>query len=321
MSDEIVQDAETIQAPAFNEKRLKRRLKTMGWGLFWMMVAAQFLAFIPLMLANFMVESGYLNPTLGQWLAVDISIYGIGLPLFYLTIRNLPKFKIEDKHYPFNLKKVILTSIVLLGILYLFNFLALGITTGISLLTGREVTDIISSTIDSSASLYTFIFVVIIAPIMEEFIFRKLIIDRTIDLGESYAIIFSAVSFGLFHGNLNQSLYATMLGMGLAYIYVKSGNIKYTILFHMIVNFFGSFLLPLLMSLNESLSIVCLIFIVIAILITIYTFIKHRKDIHLNEGDIPLTLKKKLKYGMCNAGYIIYMLVFSLLILYFLFLY
>lgn len=321
MSDEIVQEAETIQAPAFNEKRLKRRLKTMGWGLFWMMVAAQFLAFIPLLLANYLVESGYLNPTLGQWLAVDVSIYGIGLPLFYLTIRNLPKFTIEDKRYPFNLKKVIHTAIVLFGILYLFNIIAFGITTGISLLTGREVTDIISSTIDSSASIYTFIFVVIIAPIMEELIFRKLIIDRTIDLGETYAIIFSAVSFGLFHGNLNQTLYATMLGIGLAYIYIKSGNIKYAILFHMIVNFFGSFLMPLLLSINESLSILCFAFIFISILISIFTFVKHRKDIQLNEGDIPLPLKKKLKYGMCNAGYIIYMVVFILLILYFLFLY
>ena len=48
--------------------------------------------------------------------------------------------------------------------------------------------------------------------------------------------------FGLFHGNLNQFVYAFVLGLCFGFIYVKTGNIRYTIGLHMLVNFLGSVL-------------------------------------------------------------------------------
>ncbi|MBR3840586.1 MAG: CPBP family intramembrane metalloprotease [Erysipelotrichales bacterium] len=317
MNDETVISASEM--PSFNKNRVKRRMKSMGWGLFWLMFSAQFLAVVPLLIFNYLAEVGMIDATLAQWLATDIGIYGIGLPLFYMIVRHLPKLKLEDKNYKFDLKKVIYTSLVLLGILYIFNFLALGITELLKLITGREIVDILENAINSTTSIYTFIFVVIIGPIMEEIIFRKMIIERTLDFGDTFAIVYSSLAFGLFHGNLNQTIYATMLGVALAYIYIKSGNIKYPILFHMIVNFFGSFLMPLLISTNETLSIVISVFVIITIGIAVYTFIKYRKAIHLDERDMPLTTKEKFKVGMLTPGFIIYTLVFILLIIYILF--
>ena len=317
MNEEIL--SSVTDTPSFNINLLKRQMKTMGWGLFWLMISAQFLAVIPLLIFSSLAEIGVIDTTLATWLATDIGIYGIGLPLFYMVIKRIPKSKIKDKHYKFNLKKVIYTSFVLFGILYTFNLLALGITEILQIITGREIVNFLEDTINSTTSIYTFVFVVIIGPILEEILFRKMIIERTLILGETFAIVFSGLTFGLFHGNLNQTIYATMLGIALAYIYIKCGNLKYPIFFHMIVNLLGSFLMPLLLSKNESESIFVTIFVIFTILIAAYTFIKYHKSIDLDEGNIPLSTKEKFKLGMLTPGYIIYTVTFILLIIIILF--
>ena len=85
-----------------------------------------------------------------------------------------------------------------------------------------------------------FIFAVVIGPIVEEIIFRRVLIDRMSVFGEHIAIIFSSVAFGLMHQNLYQFFYATMIGLILGYVYTVTGNVKYTILLHILINFIGS---------------------------------------------------------------------------------
>jgi hypothetical protein len=82
--------------------------------------------------------------------------------------------------------------------------------------------------------------VVIIGPIVEEFIFRKLIIDRLSRYGELVAIMSSAIAFGLYHGNFYQFFYATMTGLILGYMYAKTRDVKYSIFMHMLINFMGT---------------------------------------------------------------------------------
>ena len=90
--------------------------------------------------------------------------------------------------------------------------------------------------------------VVIIGPIFEELIFRKIMLDRLSVYGDRLAIGISALSFGLFHGNISQLIYSTMLGVILGYLYTRTRNIKYPILMHMLINFFGT--VPSLLLMN-----------------------------------------------------------------------
>lgn len=76
----------------------------------------------------------------------------------------------------------------------------------------------------------------IMAPIAEELIFRKFLIDRTVQYGQFLAIFLSGLIFGLFHGNFAQFFFATMIGWFFAYIYIKTGNVVHTIFLHMGVN-------------------------------------------------------------------------------------
>ena len=76
----------------------------------------------------------------------------------------------------------------------------------------------------------------VIAPIFEELIFRKVLIDHVAPKGELVAILASGIMFGLFHGNFQQCFFACFIGFLFAYIYLKTGRVIYTILLHMTLN-------------------------------------------------------------------------------------
>ena len=84
----------------------------------------------------------------------------------------------------------------------------------------------------------------VIAPIIEELIFRGLVFNRIkYNYNAVAAIIISAIVFGIYHGNLTQGVYATLLGLCLAYVYNKTENLLVPICIHIsanvIVNFYG----------------------------------------------------------------------------------
>ena len=87
----------------------------------------------------------------------------------------------------------------------------------------------------------------IIGPVAEELFFRKAMIDRLSKFHPTDAILFSALLFGLIHGNLTQFLYAFPLGILLGIIYYHTQNIGYTILLHAALNALGG-LVPQLLT-------------------------------------------------------------------------
>ena len=90
--------------------------------------------------------------------------------------------------------------------------------------------------------------------IMEELVYRKLIIDRLYVHGEMAAILFSSVLFSLVHGNLFQVFYAFLNGCILGLVYTRTGRIRYTIALHMVTNFLGSIAVLSIMDAQERLE-------------------------------------------------------------------
>lgn len=74
----------------------------------------------------------------------------------------------------------------------------------------------------------------IIAPIVEELIFRYCICNFY--RNKKMAIFMSAVLFGVAHMNLIQSSYAFVIGLILAYLYVKTDNLIVPTIMHLTIN-------------------------------------------------------------------------------------
>ena len=175
-----------------------------------------------------------------------ISIYCIGLPIFLVVSNPLPKVT------PFKAKMDIKSWIGGFFIAMLFlsigNYISNVILISIESMMNITTSNPVGEMVGNSDIWTTIIFTVILAPILEEIVFRKLICDRLLPLGEGYAIFVSAAIFGLVHGNFYQFAYAFLLGAFFAFIYVKTGKLIYSCILHIFVNFTGLILAPAIVN-------------------------------------------------------------------------
>lgn len=87
----------------------------------------------------------------------------------------------------------------------------------------------------------------IVAPMVEEIVFRGVIYNRIKKFfGIPKAVVFSALLFGMFHGNLPQFLYGTAMGALIAVLYECAGCFAAPVLVHVSANVFA-FLVSVLM--------------------------------------------------------------------------
>lgn len=84
-----------------------------------------------------------------------------------------------------------------------------------------------------------FISSVILPAFVEEMVFRGYILHLLLPFGKTYAIVVSAVLFGLMHLYLPQLLYATAAGVLIGYFVVKSGSVWIGIFIHALNNLFA----------------------------------------------------------------------------------
>lgn len=77
----------------------------------------------------------------------------------------------------------------------------------------------------------------LMAPLMEEMAFRGLIFRQTKKYANVWtAVIFSSLLFGLWHRNLGQFFPTTMMGILYAWIYQRTGKLRYAMIAHGISN-------------------------------------------------------------------------------------
>lgn len=103
--------------------------------------------------------------------------------------------------------------------------------------TGYEVTSFDYETKNDAATVLTdVVSSVIAAPIAEELFFRGVVLKQTSRVSARFGIIFSAVMFGLMHGNPYQFVMATMIGLFFGYITVKTDSLIPSIVCHIAIN-------------------------------------------------------------------------------------
>lgn len=173
------------------------------------------------------------------WTVTIVSLYCIAAPCAYLILRDVPATVPERRRM--SVKTTVIFLFMAFTLLMGGALIGQGVNTVIGFFFGKQDSQITEAMANSTLWL-SCLYSLLIAPLLEEFFFRKLLIDRLGFLGDWSAMLLSGVAFGLFHGNLEQFFYAALLGMLLALVYLKTGNVLYTVLIHSVVNFFGGIL-------------------------------------------------------------------------------
>mgnify|MGYP001232349778 CR=1 FL=1 len=78
--------------------------------------------------------------------------------------------------------------------------------------------------------------IAIIPPIVEELLFRGMILQSLRKYGDGFAVVASAMLFGLYHGNFVQIVFAFIAGLVMAHVVVRTGSLWTSILIHFINN-------------------------------------------------------------------------------------
>lgn len=115
------------------------------------------------------------------------------------------------------------------------------VTTGLALLPEKWIDSYIdaSSGIDSG-TFFGVIAVVFVAPIVEEFIFRGLVMNRLSRVMPGWlAVVLSAATFGACHGHPVWFAYAFVLGAVFGFVDLRAGSIWPSILGHVAFNAIG----------------------------------------------------------------------------------
>ena len=121
----------------------------------------------------------------------------------------------------------------------------------------------------SAFSLVSILTVVFIAPIVEEFIFRGLVLNRLCrKMPPWVAIIISAFAFGAVHGEIYAFIYAFLVGILMGWIFIKFDSVIPTMLFH--IGFNG---LSLLLSLFIDLPMLQILLIFGGVALFVYEMV------------------------------------------------
>lgn len=271
-----------------------------------------------------------------------LPMYLIGMPIMILLIRKLPA-SVPEKHSmkPWHF---VLAAIMCYGLMLICNLTGLWLTALIGVLKGSVVQNTVANVINNGSMWVNVLYVVICAPIIEEYVFRKLLVDRTLRYGQGVAVLMSGLLFGLFHGNLNQFVYAFPMGLFLAFLYVRTGKLKISIALHMICNFFGSVLAPWLVEISHMdeytrlvqtgagqqelaefmtaylpgwIAYMCYsILVYVIMLASVVLFIVFRKRFTLCKGEVAIPKGMRFKTIFVNVGMALCTLLLLALIIY-----
>ena len=250
-----------------------------------MVFILQIVAAIPTMLFFLFRASGDAKPALNELLA---SLSGLTSDMEYLQTLNLvyailallvfgtwyykifvKPFRHRRKKYPSGYSFHTITSMFFLGIG--LQYVTTMLTDAIGVLRPDLITAYhaqMSSQGYDDLSLLLLVYSVILAPVIEETVFRGLVFRYARHaMPFWFANILQAALFGFVHMNLVQGIYAFAMGLFLGWVCRRGHGIKYSIPVHIVFNIIGCFFSGLI---QISLTLSYPLFAGLGIMLTIF---------------------------------------------------
>lgn len=235
-----------------------------------------------------------------------IGMVGVGLPLFYLLMKRLPDSP-RGELIKLSFGNFIGFFVVCAATMYLSNMAGSVINKIIEVIKGTNIKDPLEDVILGSPMLIRILYASIVGPIVEELMFRKILLDKLRRFGDMSAMVLTGIAFGLFHMNIWQLHYATMVGILFAYITIRTNSIRYAVLLHMMLNFIGVGASALIIASGNLIGMIVLyLWLLSSIVIGIVLFVKNLNKIEINKAEVPLIKRKDY---ILNLGTMIYLII------------
>jgi len=209
--------------------------------------------------------SGTFNLSLNM--VVQILTIAVCLPIYLYNRKHYyskPKTKPSIKLIIFSICFVLLISVPLDYLLTYIknNFL------------GETKLDLVNQLISDANIYITILSASILAPIVEELMLRGLTLNKALSRTNTItAILISSIIFGILHMNVIQGIFAFLIGIPLALVFIKTKSIIPCILCHLANNLIAVFQ----MDISSKGYLISNIVIIVITIIPAYLFIKGKE--------------------------------------------
>lgn len=255
------------------------------------------------------------------------AIYAVALPIFCAIAAPLPT--VRPAKETLGVGSFIGGFCICLVFMQAGNYISNSIVVFIENVTHTTLVNPVQTMVGQSSMWIDVVFIVILAPVLEELFFRKILCGKLLALGEGYAVLLSAVLFGLSHGNFFQFAYTALVGAVLGFIYIKTGRLIYSIIYHALLNLLGGVIAPWIVNqvdldlvnsilgketltdadmsavMSEMLPLLIyeLAFMVVSIIgiVLVFRAIKRRR-VSFDTGILPPPKKKRISNLLCTVG-------------------
>lgn len=171
-----------------------------------------------------------------QWLSGVLVLLSTALPFVAYLI-----FRREDPSNYFKFEKVGFSTSLLcvlagLGVILLGNYPAMAVRNFFGIF-GYQSPDTALGGEESLLAILVEVFVTaLLVPVMEELVFRGVVLSSLRRYGIGFSIVGSALIFGLAHMDPSSVVFATIAGLVFGFLYAKTNNLWLTILIHALNN-------------------------------------------------------------------------------------
>lgn len=271
-----------------------------------------------------------ISETVG-WLLSFLPLYAVAFPAGILLLLRKKKTRVSapgsdrEGESPAKVRMTFLTFFLCfcagVFLMYSGNFVGSLINAAIRRLTGTSSLNTAVLLAGADSVILKILFAVILGPVFEELLFRKGLLDLLFPLGEKYALLFSAAAFALFHGNLVQLTYAFLIGLLFAYIYMRTRQIRWTIILHISLNFMGEVAAPAALLGKDTsdpgiAGILFLVFLAAFFLIGMSFVITHAGQVYFLRQSRELPEKTAAKLTWTNVGWLLFVALMVCMIAY-----
>ena len=302
-------------------RNLRREFRVPGWLLVGYFVLMNAMVMVGVF-AQTMAQTMELMAT-GDWNAMpDMDaimsdawgyLWAVGIAMLFLFSwkdRSFWRGKVFNKRRKMGFGAFLVFLCVCMAIQFVNSFWITGLEWFLNLF-DMSIMETLESVSGSSDSLSMFLYASIAAPITEELIFRGYIQGALSRFGKKFAILCSALLFGIFHGNLVQIPYAFLAGLLLGYVAAE-----YHIIWSIAIHMFNNLVLADLLSratagLSEEIAgAINMILLGVATLVTAIMLIVKRKAIasYLRSEWLD---RRCLKWFFLNSGTIVLLLLMA----------
>lgn len=153
-----------------------------------------------------------------------------------------------------------------------------------------------------------FVEIAILPAILEEILFRKVMLNGAKKHGTVFGIIFTSIMFGMIHMNIPQALNAMLIGIIFAYITIKTGTILPAMILHGINNGLSTLLMinENNITANNIINYVYIGLVIIGAIVLVKKILTNKKEFTLqNENKNNIDIKMVL-----SNYYIIVLIMF-----------